>query len=226
MNESMGKSLQSQLLHKNDHCSGSAPMSRSTSPLRINTLRNLALVAGFLIANAYANPVAASDVFRVMLEEPVSGEIHGGVGNLRGWAVASEGIEKIEIWIDGAYAFDAPYGGNRDDVRAAFPDVNDSDKSGFSLAYGYGDLAAGSHTILAIALNGAGESLESLANFEVVKFSESFISDPNAVNLDDTACSASADEFLLTDALVSGTLYDIVLKWRTAEQGFEIVEIR
>ena len=40
------------------------------------------------------------------------------------------------------------------------------------------------------------------------------------------ACSASDDKFLLTDALVRGSLYDIVLKWRTAEQGFEIVEIR
>lgn len=46
------------------------------------------------------------------------------------------------------------------------------------------------------------------------------------MDLDEVALFASADEFLLTDALVSGTLYDIVLKWRTAEQGFEIVEIR
>jgi len=46
------------------------------------------------------------------------------------------------------------------------------------------------------------------------------------VNLDGAACSASADEFLLTDALVSGTLSDMVLKWRTAEPGFEIMEIR
>ena len=171
-------------------------------------------------------PVVAESTFRLSLEEPVAGEIHGGVGNLRGWAVASEGIEKIEIWIDGAYAFDAPYGGNRGDVRAAFSDVSDSDKSGFSLAYGYGDLTAGNHTISAVAFNGAGEALESEASFDVVKFKENFISDPNAVNLDDAACSANADEFLLTDAVVSGDLYDIVLKWRTAEQGFEIVEIR
>ena len=46
------------------------------------------------------------------------------------------------------------------------------------------------------------------------------------MDLDGVACSASADEVLLTDALVSGTLSDMVLKWRTAEQGFEIVEIR
>ena len=171
-------------------------------------------------------PAVAQSTFRLSLEEPVAGEIHGGVGNLRGWAVSSEGIEKIEIWIDGAYEFDAPYGGNRPDVKRTFSDVKDSDKSGFSLAYGYGDLAAGSHTISAIAHTVIGEIEESTADFTVVKFKESFIRDPNAVNLDDTACSASGDEFLLTDALVSGTLYDIVLKWRTAEQGFEIVEIR
>ena len=42
--------------------------------------------------------VKAEDVFRLMLEEPINGEIHGGVGNLRGWAVASEGIDKVEIF--------------------------------------------------------------------------------------------------------------------------------
>lgn len=171
--------------------------------------------------------VTASDsTFRVILEEPVAGETHGGVGNLRGWAVASEGIEKIEIWIDGAYAFDAPYGGARGDVGGAFPDVENSDRSGFSLAYAYSTLTAGAHTISAVAHNAGGETKESLANFDVVKFMDDFISDPNAVNLDDAECSASTDEFLLTDALVSGEIYDIVLKWRTSEQGFEIVEIR
>ena len=178
------------------------------------------------VASTTATVVTASNVLRVMIEEPVASETHGGVGNLRGWAVASEGIEKVEIWIDGAYAFDAPYGGARGDVGAAFPDVSGSDRSGFSLAYAYSTLTAGAHTISAVARDGAGESRESLANFDVVKFEEDFISDPNAVSLGEATCSASADEFPLTDALVSGTLYDIVLKWRTAEQGFEIVEIR
>jgi len=88
------------------------------------------------------------------------------------------------------------------------------------------NLTLETHTISAVARDGAGESRESLANFDVVKFEEDFIGDPNAVIVGEATCSANADEFLLTDALVSGTLYDIVLKWRTAEQGFEIVEIR
>ena len=35
---------------------------------------------------------AADDVLRIMLEEPVAGEIHGGVGN-QGWASATDRIE-------------------------------------------------------------------------------------------------------------------------------------
>ena len=58
-------------------------------------------------------------------------ETHTGVGNLRGWAISSDGIDKVEIYIDDAYALDAPYGGVRTDVRDAFPDVEGSENSGF-----------------------------------------------------------------------------------------------
>ena len=176
------------------------------------------------------NPVAADDgttgTFRVVLEEPVAGEIHGGIGNLRGWAIASDGIEKVEIWTDGVYSFDVPYGGVRGDVAGAFPDVANSTESGFSMAYSYSNLSAGAHSIRAVAYNAAGVTHESVAQFEVVKFSEDFISGANAVDLSGGSCTASGDQIALVDALVSGTLYDLVLKWRVAEQGFEIVEIR
>jgi len=190
-----------------------------------SVLRGLAAGVAFTTAATTATFVAASDVLRVMLEEPVAGETHGGVGNLRGWAVASEGIEKIEIWIDGAYAFDAPYGGSRGDVGGAFPEVSDSDKSGFSLAYAYSNLSPGSHTISAVAHTSAGNTSESAANFTVVKFKDAFISGPDAVDLSGTSCEATGDEVSATNALIGGRAYDMVLDWRTAEQGFEIVEI-
>ncbi len=99
----------------------------------------------------------AADVLRIMLEEPVAGEIHGGVGNLRGWAVATDGIDKIEIMIDGVYAFDAPYGGARGDVGERFSGGGQCEpESGFSLAYAYSNLSPGSHTISAVAHTRAG----------------------------------------------------------------------
>ena len=63
---------------------------------------------------------SSDEVFRVSLEEPINGQIHMGVGNLRGWAIGEAGIEKVEIWIDDVYAFDVPYGGSRGDVGMRF----------------------------------------------------------------------------------------------------------
>ena len=176
--------------------------------------------------DALADTEGASTTLRVTLEEPVNAEIHSGVGNLRGWAVASQGIEKIEIYIDGNYAFDAPYGGARGDVGAAFPDVANSTESGFSLAYTYSNLAPGTHTIEAVARAADGETDRSAATFEVAKFAQSFISDPQAVNLDAASCATEGDEISITGAVVAGETYDLVLDWRTAEQGFEIIQIR
>ena len=176
-------------------------------------------------ANSESVP-APDSVLRISLEEPVSGQIHTGVGNLRGWAVATEGITKIEIFIDNVYAFDAPYGGSRGDVGGAFPDVPGSSDSGFSLAFNYSNLAVGTHTITAMAHTPEGATRESSASFEVVRFESPFIADQNAVDLNGGSCAASSDEITILDARVEGSLYDLVLKWRTAEQGFAIVEIR
>ena len=170
---------------------------------------------------------ASEDTLRVSLEEPVDGEVHSGVGNLRGWAVASSGIEKVEIFIDGVYEFDAPYGASRGDVGNAFPDVENSTNSGYSLSYAYSLLSAGEHTITAIAHSELGATTEVTNTFTVVKFpSSDYITDPDAVNLNSASCSVRDDEILLIDALVEDLIHDVTLKWRTAAQGFEIIEVR
>ena len=168
----------------------------------------------------------APSVLRASLEEPLMGEVHTGVGNLRGWAVSSAGIERIEILVNGVPSFDAPYGGVRSDVGGAFRDVPNSRESGFSLAYNYNALGAGEHTITAVAHSVDGETFESSATFNVVRFDAEFIAAADAVKLGDATCAVSGDEISLVDAVVDGTLHDLILKWRTAEQGFEIIEIR
>ena len=180
-----------------------------------------------IIEAKFAAEEPSQSVFRMALEEPVNGEIHSGVGNLRGWAVASSGITKVEILVDGVYAFDAPYGASRGDVGGAFPDVEDSENSGYSLAYAYSLLSAGEHTITARAHSELGTTIEQSNTFTVVKFrSSDYISDPDAVDLNSASCSVSDDEILVIDAIVDGLVYDLKLKWRTAEQGFEIIEAR
>lgn len=43
--------------------------------------------------------VKSEDVFPLMLEVPIRDDTHGGVGYLYDWAVASESIEKVEIFV-------------------------------------------------------------------------------------------------------------------------------
>jgi hypothetical protein len=191
-----------------------------------SVLRRLPAWVALTVGAATATFVTASDVM-IMLEEPVAGETHGGVGNLRGWAVGDSGIDKIEMWIDGVYAFDVPYGGARGDVGGVFPDVTDSTESGFSMAYSFSSLSSGVHSAKAIAYDNLGNTKESVTTeFSVVKLAEDFIGDPNAVNLDGASCGLESDEITLIDASVSGEPVDLLLKWRAAEQGFEIIEIR
>ena len=58
-----------------------------------------------------------------------------------------------------------------------------------------------------------------------MRFKQSFISDPDAVDLAATSCTVAGDEISASNALIGGDIYDILLDWRTAEQGFEIIEI-
>lgn len=169
---------------------------------------------------------SAPEILRLALEEPLNGEIHMGIGNLRGWAVASSGITKVEVLVDGAYVYDAPYGGQRRDVGGAFSEIEDSDKSGFSLAYNYSALSAGEHTIDVVAYSESGDIERKSATFNVAKFAKNFISDPNAVTLNSATCSLAGDAIKLFDAYVDDVVYDVTLKWRKPEQGFEIIEIR
>jgi hypothetical protein len=164
--------------------------------------------------------------FIVHLEEPTNAETHSGIGNLRGWAIAEDGIDRVEIYIDGRYMYDAPYGGSRGDVGNDYPEIAGSKESGFSLAFGYSNLGFGEHTITARAFNTLGEYTESAAIFNVVTFDKKFIPETDVVDTSQAEITSNGDEILLENVPIGGRIYDLRLKWRTAEQGFEIIEIR
>lgn len=173
---------------------------------------------------ANENPIVTN--ITLSLEEPISDETHGGIGNLRGWAVSPDGIDRIEIFIDGAFAFEAPYGGNRPDVAAAFPETLNSLSSGFSLAYGYSNLLPGEHTITARAHTFLGGQKDSSSTFTVVGFDKIFINANDVVNANNATVTPNGDEISVENISIDGRVYDLIMKWRTAEQGFEIIEIR
>ena len=170
--------------------------------------------------------VTPGDTLRVSLEEPVNGDTYSGVGNLRGWSVATVGVDRIEIWIDGAYAFEAPYGGERGDVADAFPDIEGSANSGFSTAWNYNLMDLGEHTVTARAYDVNGQHAESSKTFVVTRFHKPYLGKNDQVDLSGAQCSLDDSQISISDAIMDGSVYDILLQWRTAAQDFQIIEIR
>jgi len=170
--------------------------------------------------------VADEEVLRLSIEAPKSGVTYSGVGTLRGWAVAEEGIDRVELYVDGDFYQDAPYGGSRGDVGKIFPDIEDASRSGYALAFSYSRLSEGTHDLKIVAVTNSGREIEQVNQFSVTKFHKNFIRPSDEVSLSSASCSVEADEISVVDALIDGQPYDLLMKWRTSDQDFQIIEIR
>ena len=171
------------------------------------------------------NTPAPETVLQVILEEPAAGLVHMGVGNLRGWAVSSVGIRKVEAYLDGEFLAEIPYGGTRGDVGAVFPDISGSRLSGFSMSLNYSGLSAGSHTLEIIAESIDNKTMSSSVEFQTIRFDSEFIGPGEVIDLNAAASVLSGDEMRVENISIAGKSYNLLLRWRTAEQGFEIVEL-
>jgi hypothetical protein len=170
--------------------------------------------------------VDADSTLQVILESPAESDTYSGIGTLRGWAVAEEGISKVDIYIDGNFFQSAPYGGKRGDVGSIFPEISDSDESGFALAYNFSGLSAGTHTIKVEAVTTQGRVLSRTSQFQVTKFPSAFLPTDQSPDLSGASCVINDQTVHILDTLVDGSVYDVSLEWRTADQGFQIQEIR
>ena len=172
----------------------------------------------------FDDPVESRDML-LNLEEPANNGVYSGVGNLRGWAVYEFGVESIEVYIDGEFNFLAPYGGERNDVGNAFPDIPNANLSGFSLAFGYGNLEAGEHIIEVIARSSTGDFRSRRATFNVIRFEKDFISAEDEVSVDNADVTLDGKTVILDGVEVDGMPYTVELQWQTATQGFDIQAI-
>jgi len=168
---------------------------------------------------------AVVEPLRAELDQPADQGVHTGVGMIRGWALSQEEVERIEVYIDGRYAFDAPYGDPREDVGYAYPDINGSSTSGFSVPFRYSALSAGEHTISVIVTDGFGDRVERSATFDVVRFEKFLIDKDNTPNMNWSVASSYADYITVQGVEVGRDVYSITLRWQTETQAFEIVNI-
>ena len=88
------------------------------------------------------------------------------------------------------------------------------------------NMSIGAHTMTPRAYDRSGQSVDSTAAFTVARFDKPFLQADDQVSLTDAQCSVSGSQISLQDALMDGKIYDILLDWRTATQGFEMIEIR
>jgi len=162
---------------------------------------------------------------KVVIEEPSLGGIHSGIGMVRGWAVSSNPVERVEVFIDQEYQFDIPHGGFRPDVGNIFEEIENADRSGYASAVNYSGLDRGEHTLTVRVTDAFGSVKERHATFGVTRFEEGFISAQTAFELGWSRVSGFGKTLVIRGAVVNGKHYDLWLEWRTATQGFEITRI-
>lgn len=168
---------------------------------------------------------AVNDNIILTLEEPSNGSIYSGVSNIRGWAVALHGINRIELYIDEVLKTNIPSGGQRKDVGDAYPSYPNADQSGFSMAFNYSELSAGQHTISIRAVDNNGDIREAGTTFNITRFENPFIADPTEVNLKGATLTPEKTTIQINNISVDSKNYDVHLDWRTATQGFAMTQI-
>ncbi|MCG8429090.1 MAG: hypothetical protein MI754_17175, partial [Chromatiales bacterium] len=160
------------------------------------------------------------------LEEPEHGVVYTGISNLRGWAVAPNGIKRIELYVDGKFADNIPYGGSRGDVGNAYPGYPGAGNSGFSMAYNYKNLVSGPHIIKIRAYDNSENYRETSVVFNVKRFYSSFIGNPKDMDLSNATFEAvDGNSVRFNGVTAEGLRWDVMLRWNTSTQGFEIEEI-
>ena len=191
--------------------------------LRIAVWLCMALL--WICAIPTGSQAATNEQIILQVEEPGSGSVYSGVGNIRGWAVAPQGIQRIELAIDGVYRTNIPSGGLRTDVGNAYPTYPNADESGFSMAFNYSNMAFGPHTISVRAVNANGNDRAATVTFNVTRFDNPYISNPSGVSLSGSTVRDEGESILIDNLLVEGKRYDVRLGWRPAVQGFSVTQI-
>ena len=158
------------------------------------------------------------------IEEPVRGAVYSGIRMVRGWAVSTDGIDKIEVFVDDRYLFDLPHGGPHSNAGKRFPNIEGSDKAGYATPLNYSALTAGDHTLTVRVTDNAGSITERTSNFRTTRFNKPYVSSPS-VDLGWTVTDGLFDRIKIQYAYIDGVPYRITLQWNTVTQSFDIIEI-
>ena len=106
------------------------------------------------------HPVPVRQTVRLSAQSPLS---------LQGWAIARDGVESVEVLLDGRSLGWALHGLHRPETGLAFAEWPDAKRSGFAFTVGPAALAAGRHTLRVVARDRAGHEAETGFRLDVVR---------------------------------------------------------
>jgi len=152
-----------------------------------------------------------------LLESPGDGKTLSGVKPIYGWALDGEAVTKVELFIDGHYVCQIPYGGLREDIGETHPEYPEAEEAGFALVWNYSVLSAGEHTVGIRVHNSRGEALDLSARVSVIKFHGDVVTDMNPDTPATCPVTVTADGVTRT--------YDVNLQWVSEIQDFSIIDI-
>lgn len=166
-------------------------------------------------------------------EEPINGRVSNGIANVRGWIVSDIPITRIDLYLDGALVGVIPYGGKRPLVGNAYPSFPNSDKSGFSMVYGFSNLSHSAHSMTVKAYAADTLIAEQTNTFTVAGFDSAFIEPRSPIDLSEVSFTSPSlghhkeglKHFYMNGAILDGVAYDLLFEWNSATQKFEITEV-
>lgn len=91
------------------------------------------------------------------IENPREGRLYGDDITFQGWALAAEGISRVDLYVDGSFIGTATYGvDSRPGVASQFPGFPDSSAPAWRLIYDSNNLANGDRQVEAYAVDNRG----------------------------------------------------------------------
>lgn len=121
-------------------------------------MRQVTLICGLILALvAIAMPASAAAPFGSFGGIVGGGNAATGVVPLHGWALDDNGIQRVDIYVDGVPVGRARYGRQRTAVAAQFPGYPDSEAAGFAFQLDTTRFHNGVHEVRPLAISKTGE---------------------------------------------------------------------
>lgn len=147
---------------------------------------------GTLTSNAF-NFFVDPPAFGVV-ETPREGSVASGTITVKGYALDTIGVTRVNILVDGRNLGDATLGISRPDVGAAFPNFPNSANSGFLLRFDSFQVGNGVHNVVARVTNTRGTTEDIGSRNIIVDVTR----DPVLVSISPSSLRAGSSTFVLT----------------------------